>query len=296
MVGTRCSDPSAHPGDAFVVHRRTTGVPKRLFLWLLVVIALSGCQGGRHTVARTLGTPPQKFGVDFFCPSGFDIIAFHGRFYPPNLQPTTGQIKPDRCFRSDLQAQAAGYTLVPLPRGYFIRASTTLLAQCRATARHVGYAVPCPTRVPNGLLPTSVPSAEPCHLDVIGPSRGGVRGESGRWRGWVFGSSETSDTHLVITASPRPIRSYAKLLDGPQGWYPAARVRLLGWLLINGWRIRSVYVPPATNYGSAFAGHVVLIWTVGDHTYGVGFHDFYGVPETLALDTALVQAVKLVAP
>jgi hypothetical protein len=42
---------------------------------------------------------------------------------------------------------------------------------------------------------------------------------------------------------------------------------------IKGWRMRAVFVPEETNGGSAFMHHVVLIWTVGQHTYGVGFHD-----------------------
>jgi hypothetical protein len=48
-------------------------------------------------------------------------------------------------------------------------------------------------------------------------------------------------------------------------------------MIINGWRTRAVYVPPKTNEGSAFARHVVLIWTVSGHTYGVGFHEVQGL-------------------
>jgi len=51
----------------------------------------------------------------------------------------------------------------------------------------------------------------------------------------------------------------------------------------------------ATNDGSAFANHVVLIWTVGTHTYGVGFHNLVGIPATLALDVALARGIKLVS-
>jgi len=39
----------------------------------------------------------------------------------------------------------------------FVVASPSLLAKCRATARVVGYPVPCPTRVPEGLSPTEAP-------------------------------------------------------------------------------------------------------------------------------------------
>jgi hypothetical protein len=70
----------------------------------------------------------------------------------------------------------------------------------------------------------------------------------------------------------------------------------LGWVNINGWRMRSVYFPPETNDGSAFMHHVVLIWTVGQHTYGVGFHNIKGLRRTLLLDEGLAKHIKLVRP
>jgi hypothetical protein len=60
--------------------------------------------------------------------------------------------------------------------------------------------------------------------------------------------------------------------------------------------MRVVFVPPATNEGSAFAQHVVLIWTVGQHTYGVGFHDVSGIRQALSLDKALARGISLIGP
>lgn len=57
-----------------------------------------------------------------------------------------------------------------------------------------------------------------------------------------------------------------------------------------------MFVPQGTNEGSAFAHHVVLIWTVGGHTYGVGFHNVRGIHQTLRLDKELVESVQLVGP
>jgi hypothetical protein len=167
-----------------------------------------------------------------------------------------------------------------------VQASTRLLAKCKRTATKLGYAVACPTLVPDGLLPTA---GTGCKLDIIG------RGCGRAWRKWAFGSSETNDQHLVITASPRPLQNDAKVVNGP-GWYPDARVRLLRRMTINGWRMQAVYVPFGTNAGSAFARHVVLIWTVGGHTYGVGFHNVHGLQQTLDLDVALARGIRLVAP
>lgn len=172
----------------------------------------------------------------------------------------------------------------------FVAAPSALRAKCRATAKAVGYSVPCPTRVPDELAYTGAGTG--C-LDVIGP--GGVGGCAKSWRGWVVGSSNMGDQHLVITASPHPLRNYAKLVNGP-AWYPKAQVRGLGWVRINGRRMRSVYVPPATNDGSAFMHHVVLIWTEGGHTYGIGFHNTNGIHQTLRLDEELAKHIKLVGP
>lgn len=98
-----------------------------------------------------------------------------------------------------------------------------------------------------------------------------------------------------MTASPKPLGNYAKVVNGP-AWYPRARVRALGWLSVGGRRLRAVYVPSNTNDGSAFAHHVVLVWTEDGHTYGVGFHEVGGRRRTLELDIALVRHVELVGP
>jgi hypothetical protein len=169
-----------------------------------------------------------------------------------------------------------------------VQASPELHEKCRATANEIGYPVPCPTRVPDGL--TATRGIGGCQLDIIGPA---VCAKA--WRGWVVGSSETNDQHLVIVASPHALRNYAKVVNGP-AWYPDARVRLLQRMTINGWRMQAVYVPFGTNAGSAFARHVVLIWTVGGHTYGVGFHNVHGLQQTLDLDVALARGIRLVAP
>jgi hypothetical protein len=168
-----------------------------------------------------------------------------------------------------------------------VQASPELHEKCRAAANEVGYPVPCPTRVPEGLAANR--GIGGCQLDIIGPA-----GCAKAWRGWVVGSSETNDQHLVIVASPQALRNYAKVVNGP-AWYPSARVRLLQRMRVNGWRMQAVYVPCGTNSGSAFARHVVMIWTVGGHTYGVGFHNVHGLRPTLDLDVALARGIRLVA-
>lgn len=174
----------------------------------------------------------------------------------------------------------------------FVPASPRLLAACRSTARAVGYPVPCPTQVPVGLKPFG--GRPDCKADIIQPEPH-CPNTVPPPPGWVVGSSATETQHLVLTASPQPLRNYAKVVNGP-AWYPGARVQPLGWVTMNGWRIRAVFVPPDTNEGSAFAHHVVLIWSVGSHTYGVGFHAVHGRRAALLLDEELVRGIRLVGP
>jgi hypothetical protein len=111
----------------------------------------------------------------------------------------------------------------------------------------------------------------------------------------VVGTSNNGREHLVITASRRPLTNDAKLVNGP-AWYPQARVRPVGSVNIKGWRMRAVYVPPATNDGSSFMHHVVLVWSNAGHTYGVGFHNIRGIRKTLLLDEALARHIELIGP
>ncbi len=91
------------------------------------------------------------------------------------------------------------------------------------------------------------------------------------------------------------MKNYARLANGP-AWYPNARVRPLARITIGEWRMRAIYAPRATNAGSAFADHVLLIWTVQGHTYGIGFHNERGLTKTLRLTRTLARGIELVAP
>jgi hypothetical protein len=171
-----------------------------------------------------------------------------------------------------------------------VAAPKIVRTECARTARAVGYAVPCPTRLLPGMTPFGGDPTRPtrCQLRIIGP----VLCDRA-WRGWVAGSSVAGKQHLALVASPRPERSYTRLINGP-AWYPGAREQLGGWVHIHGWRARWVTVPPATNDGSMFMGHVVIAWTTGGHSYAVGFHDVS--PRTRELDLALVRSVRLIGP
>jgi hypothetical protein len=181
------------------------------------------------------------------------------------------------------QEASVGVTLV--------RAPPAIASMCTEATAEVGYPAPCPTRFPRGFAAT--PSLMGCHLRVIGASRP-CRGST-VWAGWIVGSSQDGlipPHHLVIVASPHPVRNLARLVNGP-AWIVGEHEQVLGHETINGWNVTSLFVPPAANDGGAFAGHVVLAWTTGGHSYAVGFHDIDGEAATLALDNALVRSIRL---
>jgi hypothetical protein len=174
----------------------------------------------------------------------------------------------------------------------FVAAGPALRAACRSTAREVGYPVPCPTRVPANL--ESVGGRPGCTISIIGAGRQ-CPNTHGCWCRWVVGSSSDGVQSLVLEASPWPLQSYAKVVNGP-AWYPAARIRPRGFVSVGGRRMRVVWVPALTNDASSFSDHVALIWTEAGHTYAIGFQNLDGFGATLELDLELAAGIRLVAP
>jgi hypothetical protein len=180
----------------------------------------------------------------------------------------------------------------------FVATPAAFHAQCRLTARAVGYPVPCPLRVPPGFASDQDGATPGCVITIICPAA--------EPRRWIAGTSANATTHLIILGSPRPVSDSTRFVNSGAE-VVGSRVRPLRWTTINGWRMRAVFVLAATS--SAFAWHhVVLIWTVGQHTYGVGFHDLeqfacpscaattHGLRQTLLLDEELARHIKLVGP
>jgi hypothetical protein len=184
---------------------------------------------------------------------------------------------------------------VPTPsregRSVLAAAPASFLQACRETAQHVGYPVPCPSEILAGGTPP--PKVTSCRIGLIGA--GGVGGCAPSWRGWVVGSMQTDENHLVLQASPEPVRSLSRMVNGP-GWYPGASVVRLGIVHAGAWKMHEVYADPATNEGSIFSGHIVLVWTVRGHTYALGFHVNGPRHETQALNEAVARSVTLVPP
>jgi hypothetical protein len=191
----------------------------------------------------------------------------------------------------------------------FVSAPPSLIARCRATAAVLGYAVPCPTRVPEDL------KGWPQGQSVIGPA---TRAEEraiidqpncptcARARGWAFGSS--ASPHLVILAAPRPLTNVHHAVDGPgfdrhtvvgrRGCFPRGGrchplLVPLGTVSAHGWRVNIV---EATGWDeSAFTRHLVMVWTASGHTYA-GFHEERGRDVARRWDAELLRWLRLVPP
>lgn len=115
--------------------------------------------------ALVAGEAPQRFGTVYLCAFDSPYRAYSARgyhFYPPNhpLLPQTDE-RPDRCFASAKEAEAAGYTAALPPQGsrdldgvYLVPESEfdpdgTFWQACLEAARRLGFAVPCPHLLPN---------------------------------------------------------------------------------------------------------------------------------------------------
>jgi hypothetical protein len=170
------------------------------------------------------------------------------------------------------------------------------MRMCTATARFVGYAVPCPLTVPRELSADT--SGGGCAGGVVfAPFRRAATCQGARgWRGWVAGASSTpGGTHLALTASPRLEPDIAKLVNGP-AWYRGARVRLLGRSRMRGWSVRWAFVSAGTNDGSQFSDAVVASWSTSAHSYAIGVRSGARLTDQRALVERLLEDVALVGP
>jgi hypothetical protein len=215
----------------------------------------------------------------WWCLAVFVLFAACDRAPAPTMSSLITTSSP----RTTASPDEDGSVLAVAP-GSFLRA-------CRQTAAEVAYPVPCPSEILAGATPPR--QVTTCRIGLIGA--GGLGGCSRAWRGWVVGSMQTDQHHLVLQASPEPVRSLSKMINGP-GWYRGARVVPLGIVHVDGWTMREVFADPATNEGSIFAGHVVLVWTTGGHTYALGFHLSSSRRETEILNEAVAGSVSLVPP
>lgn len=176
----------------------------------------------------------------------------------------------------------------------FVTAPAALKRACVATARFVGYPVPCPLLLPRGLAADSSDTRCAGGL-VFAPFRSVATCEGARgWRGWVAGAGTTpGGARFALTAAPRVEPDIAKLVNGP-AWYSGAHVQLLGHSRVNGHLVQWALVPAATNDGSQFSDAVAGVWSAGGHSYAIGFAAAGGKAAARTLGRRLLEGVALV--
>lgn len=114
-------------------------------------------------------TAPLSAGDRWYCPSTHPIAAYDsGEYVPPHFPvQRTQQERPADCFADPGRAEGAGYSLADAPDdvvlagGIYLEPTRAPTAQaCANLAGNVGFAVPCPTRLPTPSFgPTCVGSS-----------------------------------------------------------------------------------------------------------------------------------------
>lgn len=175
--------------------------------------------------------------------------------------------------------------LVPAPQ---------LRHQCAQAAIAVRYPVPCPSFLPYGWQ--GYPLGGGCSgARFVGVSC------SALWRGWVVGGvgiegNGPEGQHFVVEASPDVASNPSLMVNGPihesQGQLPQS----LGSIDVGPWAMEFVYVPYRAGSGSIMQHHLMLLWTVGGHTYAEGFHVYGkgGMRLARKLDVAEAEHMRLV--
>ena len=177
---------------------------------------------------------------------------------------------------------------------FLLPAATVMGSRCRAAARLLGFAVPCPGLLP---LPVTTPLQPPECLTVSACVATGSRGTGGV-RAFIFddgfaappgyhGVGGMPDGHVVlIAARARAVSaaSYARLTFCLG--QPAIRR-----LLINGDRAVVVACPEGS---CETAGHVLLRWAHRGVLAGVSFHNVNAT--NIGLDIVVARHMVWVSP
>jgi hypothetical protein len=259
---------------------------KRLLAWMVALLLVSGCA----QVARP--TEPRSHGIT--CRAGHPVAGYsnHLIYAPdvPTLPPVGGHIV--RCLTDLAHAIARGFAL-PVPRGTLIVHGVLLLptaaitsAQCRAAARILNFAVPCPALAPAN-------SSRPLQLSQCLTVSACLSRSSGppAFKRFVFevagfavppgyrGIDGAPDGHFVLLAV-QAAASRASTAEFCLG-QPAIEK-----LTIEGDPAALVACPQGSYLTG---GHVLLRWTHRGILVGVSFH---GV-NTTNIDLALAEARHL---
>jgi hypothetical protein len=225
---------------------------------------------------------PERIGASgWSCPSGQEVTALGDVYYPPThperplLRP-----RPDRCFATASQAEAAGYRPVSPPAGgtvlagiYLVQSDEMLARECDAAARRARLVVACPGLVPGHAGAVSLFAAG--RDEVI--LQGGFSGPVG------YEGIGTGPTGHLWVMSARPERAPdSQSCSEPT---PAGRT------MVRGAPARWLTCPEGSELNS---GHVVLVWIEDEVSYAISLHG--ANPTNRRLARLLAEGVELVTP
>jgi hypothetical protein len=264
----------------------------------------------------TSGIPPAQAANGYECPATARIAAYatlaHHYFDPTHPRHPSPSVEPDRCFRDQTEAEAAGYSKGLLPSGWYEvdglyltpNLGGHLQRSCLNAATRLGFAVPCPTLLPASGAASGLPrcgTASPANPGCIVhgafflqysafPGQGGftVGGSglvvmayrtkdagAGSFLEWLFlcgGTHASEERSLTFT-----------LTDGPA---TTAQGRFIE---CNDLASRS---GGQTILASPSGGQTILYWRQNGITYGVSLHGNLTATKDVLLQIA--QSVFLV--
>jgi hypothetical protein len=260
----------------------------------------------------TSALPLALTGGRWSCPAGWLYAAYASTgpwFYPPNHpRVPSATVRPAACYATPTDAQSAGYAEGPDPTGavqvdgvYLVPTGDILGARCQPSADGLGFAVPCPTELPN------LHSGRPPIVCADDPIDGLA---ACRWHGFAFlfvegGFAVPPEFHVLNpenvphlfvaawTGWPSSAIS-AQALESQLMCSGAARVGSVD-LVLRYQGATAVADQLACRDGEApIRDHTVLRWELDGITYEVGVEGFTSTSEALA--RAVASALTLVRP
>jgi hypothetical protein len=141
--------------------------------------------------------------------------------------------------------------------------------ECRVTAKVVGYAVPCPRLLPESA--TATPVSTSCRGQYVGWL---IQPTCAPYQQIVFSSINWETTrrvgHFVITATPRRL-GLLSAITYPKPPSRFDRILTVGHTKVAGHPAEIVKCLSLVS-NRLYSGHTVFVWSIGDHTYLLGFH------------------------
>jgi hypothetical protein len=171
----------------------------------------------------------------------------------------------------------------------FTDAPSELEHQCQTTATSLGFAIPCPSKLPVGAQPTVFVGGNcPGRSVWVGP---GYSAESP----YAFASIQWPDPkrtgHVVFVGAPTEMSAsaiiYSRLPSSEAG-----ALQSKGHTAVQGVPADLFAVPDDS--ATAFGSHLVVVWTLNGHTYALGFHGTDD--DARQLDNAVTSSLRMVQP